>query len=522
MKKQSMAYLRLSLADDDEKDESNSISSQRKCIKDYCKKHNLEQNYSECVDDGYSGTNFNRPGFQKMLLLVRAGSIDTILVKDLSRLGRNYLEVGYYLEYVFPYYNVRIIAINDNFDSEKAGETALGLEVAIRNLMNECYSRDISKKISSAVHIKKMEGKYVYGAVPFGYKKGNEKNTIVIDEEAAKIVRYVFKLAISGTTVSQIARRLNKEQVITPSKYLSSIRPNYKVSEHWSYESVRNLLSNRIYTGDTETYKSHVVKVGSDNVKQIPEKDRVVVENTHTAIISREEYNEARKVIKSNVKSPKKTVSSPLTGILFCGCCGGRLTKGKSANRYFLCANARYMPESGCKSVRAEEKRTKEVLSKAIDTQVSLFHEKKREVEKLIKIEESQMLQLQREQKKVSDKRNKLMDEKLFLYEEYVAGKLSKESYLKNKEEMAALESDLARQEAVLAEKMAKLEEDSQRNTSHEQEKSDILDIKPEMELSQDLVKSLIKKVVVRQDNEVEIYWDFMDEMKMEGAGNEQ
>lgn len=156
--------------------------------------------------------------------------------------GRNYLEVGYFMEYVFPYYGVRVISINDHFDSWIAVDSSGGLEVALKNLMNECYSRDISRKISSAVHVKKMSGEYCYGAVPFGYKKGGKKNTIVPDQETADIVRYIFSLACEGNTISQIAKRLNMEQVITPSKYLA--RPNYKVVERWGYESVRNILSN--------------------------------------------------------------------------------------------------------------------------------------------------------------------------------------------------------------------------------------------------------------------------------------
>ena len=189
-----LAYLRLSLADDDGKDESNSISSQRECIRDYCQRHGIRQEGREYVDDGYSGTDFNRPGSQELMHMVKAGNVDTIIVKDLSRLGRNYLETGYYLEYVFPYYGVRVISVNDHYDSKESGETTIGLDTAIRNLMNECYSRDVSKKISSAVHLKKAGGEYVYGAVPFGYKKGERKNTIVVDGEAADIVRCIFQI----------------------------------------------------------------------------------------------------------------------------------------------------------------------------------------------------------------------------------------------------------------------------------------------------------------------------------------
>ena len=153
-----VAYLRLSLADGDGKDESTSISSQRKRIWDFWKKQGQGTKLEEYIDDGFSGTNFERPGFQRLLSEVREGKVRTLLVKDLSRFGRNYLEAGYYLEYVFPYYGVRVIAVNDNFDSLKASGSTGGLEMALRNLMNECYSRDISQKVTSSTRIKKKNG----------------------------------------------------------------------------------------------------------------------------------------------------------------------------------------------------------------------------------------------------------------------------------------------------------------------------------------------------------------------------
>ena len=507
------AYLRLSLADDDGKDESNSISSQRECIREYCRTHGIAQDYRECVDDGYSGTNFERPGFQKLLKMVRAGVARVILVKDLSRLGRNYLEVGYYLEYIFPYYNVRIIAVNDNYDSKSSGESTIGLEVAIRNLMNDCYSRDISKKISSSVHLKKTGGEYVYGTAPFGYKKGEKKNTIVVDEKAAETVRRIFMLAASGTTVSQIAKLFNEEKVITPSKHLAPLRPNYKIYEHWSYESVRNILTNRIYTGDTETYKSHVVKVGSDRVKQIPEKERTVVEDTHEPIVSRELYERARSVIKSNVKSPKKKSNSILTGMLFCGCCGGRLVKGKESNRHFYCVNARYRPDSGCKSVRPEENRIKEIILKAAAMQMELLHEKEKKYEKIMDKEKSEILQMQREQGKISNKRKKLMDEKLWLYEQYADGKLDKEKYLAGKQDIASKDEKLAEQEEGLAEKIKKLQDSGYERKEEERELPALAESDLEKGLTRELLGCLVQKVVVKMDGGVEIYWNFMDEV---------
>lgn len=175
--------------------------------------------------------------------------------------------------------------------------------MAVRNLINQLYSKDISRKIKSTVDMKKLNGEYVYGAVPYGYRKGEKKNTIEVDPEAAEVVQKIFQWASDGITVTQIARRLNTDGIQTPSMYLKNVRGNYRVSLYWSFDSVKNILINRIYTGDTVPFKSHVVRVGSDQVKLLPEDEQLVIPDTHEAIISREIFFQSRKVIKSNVKS---------------------------------------------------------------------------------------------------------------------------------------------------------------------------------------------------------------------------
>ena len=268
-------YLRLSKEDGDDEsgtvEESCSIQSQRLCIRKFLDSNGFDSDsFAEFVDDGCSGTSMNRPGMNKLLTLVESGKVKTIVVRDLSRFARNYLEAGHYLEFVFPAYNVRFISINDGFDSKSLGETTGGLELAIRNLINQMYSKDISRKIKSSVDMKKLNGEFVYGTAPYGYKKGTLKNTIVIDEPAAIIVKQIFEWAASGIPVTKIALRLNESNIATPSQYLSKVRGNYKIKTTWSYESIRNILQNRIYTGDTVPFKSHVVRVGSDRVKPIP------------------------------------------------------------------------------------------------------------------------------------------------------------------------------------------------------------------------------------------------------------
>ncbi len=517
-------YFRLSLADDDGKDESNSISSQRKSAADYCKMHHLRGEVIECVDDGYSGTDFERPGFQKMMLLVKNGNVKTIVIKDLSRFGRNYLEVGYYLEYVLPSYGVRVIAINDNFDSESLINGTVGLEVAIRNLMNEYYSRDISKKISSAVHVKKMKGEYCFGAVPFGYKKGAIKNTIVPDPEAAKIVRYLFSLSLAGLSYSEIAKRMNTEGIITPSLYLArqGSRKNYKPAQFWTYESVRNILTNRIYTGDTEPYKSHVKRVGTDQVKQIPPSEREVIQNTHEALISREEFEKSREVVKiTKPKKPSAGSNSILTGFLVCGCCGGRLTKGKAGNRFFLCSNARYQTDSGCVAVRAEEKRLSALLFRAIKIQKELLEEQDAKLRQEMSNNNSRVLALQKELSSASIQEKRTLEKKMRLYEDFVEGKISKEAYMSGKAEFSTRLEEIKMRIALITADIEEL--NTKPITGEEQSRTNEMFCEiTEQELSRDLLSALVEKVIINPDGEVEICWKYMDEMNMEEQENEQ
>ena len=503
-----ISYYRLSLADDDDKDESNSISSQRKIAVDFCNREMPGTELYELIDDGYTGTNFNRPSMRKLLKLVRDGRVRTVIVKDLSRFGRNYLDVGYYLEYFFPLYHVRFVSIDDNFDTARIDSSMQTMEMAIRNLLNDRYSKDISQKIKSSVHMKKMAGEYCYGAVPFGYKKGAVKNTIVIDEVAAKIVRYLFNLALDGNKISDIVRILNAEHVITPSKYLAPIRKNYKVVEQWSYESVRNILTNRIYTGDTEPYKSHVKKVGSKDINMIPEAERAVILNTHEGIITYEEFVAAREVIARTKPKTKSTVSnSVLTGKLICGCCGNRLSKGKAPTRFFLCANRRYRVDSACKDVRVNEAEMLRVLQHAIQTQVALLAEQERQMEYFSQECNAERKELEKEAGKLAKKKKSLMDEKMKLYESFIAGDLDKEAYLAQKELIVSREKKVAELEAKLDGDRKQLQGKTPKAPgiqSGEGKKKEA-----DFEMTAEFIDSMIEKVVVHTDRDIEIFWKF-------------
>lgn len=511
------SYLRLSKEDGDVEagtlEESCSIQSQRACIAQYINtRSDLGGHFEEFVDDGFTGTNMNRPAMQRLLKLVEAGKVRTIIVRDLSRFARDYLEAGHYLEFVFPTCDVRFISINDHFDSSTLGESTGGLELAIRNLMNQMYSRDISRKIKSSVDLKKKKGEYVYGTAPYGYRKGPKKNTIIIDDEAAVVVKRIFTWASDGVTITQIARRLNEAGVTSPSVYLAAVRGKYKTRAFWTYESIRNILHNRIYTGDTEPFKSSVVRVGSNRVTLIPEEKRMVIPCTHDAIISRELYYQARLTIKSNVKSRRTSPPNPLTSYLVCGCCGNKLAKGKPQNKNWLCASARYNPDCGCKDVRINEARVLAVLLRAIQTQCQLIDAKIKQSNSTAKNSASGMEFLRADIRKAKKQISRYEQQRLELYEQYTIGRLTKENYISEKRKIANTEEQVKMQCSLMEKQLAEDEEEyaaMRRQATQGKAYAKYLEI---TEITPDLMRELVKKITVYPGNVIDIKWNFHNE----------
>ncbi|MCM1508544.1 MAG: recombinase family protein [Ruminococcus flavefaciens] len=516
--KQDYYYLRLSKEDgdveSDNAEESCSITSQRDCIKRYLhENHFSSDDFEEIVDDGYSGTSMNRPGMKRLLKLVETGKVRTIIVRDLSRFARNYLEAGHYLEFVFPAYGVRFISINDNFDSEIIGENTGGLELAIKNLLNHMYSKDISRKIKSAVDLKKLSGEYVYGTAPYGYKKGEKRNTIIIDREAADIVRTIFEWAADGVTITQIARKLNAAHIVTPSVYLASVRGKYKTQNIWTFESVRNILANRIYTGDTVPFKSHVVSVGSNKVKQIPEELQQVIPNTHEPIVSRELFYQARTVIKSIKKSKGSSHMNPFTSFLICGCCGKHLIKGKQQNKNWMCENHRYNPGSDCKKVRIREDNLKEIVLRAINVRCKLLDAKIKKMKQESNSAKSSEQILQTECQTLRKQIDKIQASKMQYYESYVNGKITKDAFIKNKKEISEQEEDMKIQLNIAERKLNELIENMSSNIVEMETENKIIEYQEINELTPQLMKELVKRIIIFPNGSIRIEWNFCNEL---------
>ena len=511
-------YLRLSKEDGDVEDgtveESCSIGSQRKCIHQFLRRNGDDPlSFEEIVDDGYSGTSMNRPGMKKILRLIEAGRVRTIIVRDLSRFARNYLEAGHYLEFVFPAYGVRFISVNDNYDSARYGETTGGLELAVKNLINQLYSKDLSRKIKSVVDLTKVDGEWVYGTAPYGYKKGEKKNTIVVDVNVSWIVKSIFDWAASGITITEIARKLNDLGIMTPSVYLAPVRGKYKTRAFWTFESVRNILSNRIYTGDTVPFKSHVVRVGSDRVKQIPEEEQIIIPNTHEAIVSRELFYQARLVIKSNKKSKRSTPENPFSSLLVCDCCGNKLTKGKAQNKNWLCASRRYTSSTGCSDVRIEEAVLEKIVLRAIVMQCQVLDVKVKRLRENSYMAKTSEQILSGEIKTLRMKISQLEDSKMQLYEEYVEKKITKDEYLVRKENAAKALEQMKLQLSVSENKLKDVKAKMRLNINQIEETDPFIRFNQIDKLTPELTKELIKRIIVRQDGSIRIEWNFSDEI---------
>ena len=439
----------------------------------------------------------------------------TIIVRDLSRFSRDYLEAGHFLEFVFPAYDVRFISINDGFDSENLGEITGGLELAVHNLINTMYSKDLSRKIKSAVDIKKLDGEYVYGTAPYGYKKGEKKNTIIIDNEAAPIVKRIFMLAAQGCTITQIARRMNEEKIPTPSAHLAKYRSKkYKVHPFWTFESIRNILANRIYTGDTVPFKSRVVKVGSDKVKMIPEEQWLIIPNTHEAIISRDLYYQAKTTIRSVKKSRRAaTYRNPFTSLLVCGCCGKKLQKGKRQNKDWLCTSARYYTGLGCKDIRINDAVLYNIVLRAIVIQCQLLDGKIKQLSEKTKAFKSRQELLEDELTACKRQITRLQANKMDLYESYVSGKISKEDYISYKSRDSRKEEDLKTRSAVLKQQLRKNAEETKKNSGIAEQSKRIVQYQNIKELTPALTKELIKQITIHPNQVIRIEWNYADEL---------
>ena len=338
-KKRTGLYLRLSREDDGDREESNSIASQRLMTMDYARLHELTV-IDEYVDDGYTGTNFDRPDWNRLIADIRSGRINCVLVKDLSRLGRNNIECGRYLEELFPAWGVRFISISDFYDSEKNDDPGASLTLSFRNLLNDFYCRDISMKTKAAFMAKMKRGDFLGNFAPYGYKRDEEnKNHLLVDEEEAEVVTEIFKLRISGMNNRSIADLLESRGIPSPAK-----RRGLSDTNPWNETAIRGILSNEVYLGNMVQGKTKKISYKSKKTVQVEPEKWIRVEDTHESIIGQNTFDYVHELMGMDATSAVgATHLNLLSGFLRCGYCGQNLIRFKSYEiPYYHCSdNAR-------------------------------------------------------------------------------------------------------------------------------------------------------------------------------------
>lgn len=519
-------YLRLSIEDDAPEDktfaeqrESNSISNQRKMLIDYIS-NDAElrgQEIAEFCDDGFSGTNMDRPGLQELLKQVKQSKISCILVKDMSRFARDYIELGDYLNQIFPFMGVRFIAVNDHYDSRDHEGSTTPLDTAFQTLLYDLYSKDISVKVKTSFQNKCANGVYVFGQVPFGYAKSKtEKNTVIVNEKEAEIVRHIFSLAEKGMSSTQIA----KELIVRRTPTVTQMRhPERKVArEHhtWSNTAVRRILNNRFYLGEMAYGKSVRRSVGSKKGIAVPKEEWKVIPDHHEPLVTPEVFalasayrpEQSTKRINSALQNREK---HPLTGKIYCGGCGYAINykpqrnNGKMPNHFWCGKHSLLQIPDCCTYFRAD------ILEEIVLTELyrELMHRgdliKQRET-----LEQFQIEELNRLNKELGNYRaqyRNLQTEKDILYESYAVKQIGAGEYRSRADEIDLQMQKLSCKIEEADSAFSRLTEEYHRP---KQDMKEIIRFSQMEKLTQEAVDIFIKKVIIYRDKRVEIEWNYV------------
>ena len=440
-------YLRLSREDGDKEDgnksESDSIANQRDLISAFLDKHPEITLHKVRMDDGYTGVHFDRPDFISMMESVKNKEINCIIVKDFSRLGRNFIETGKYIEKIFPFMGVRFISINDDYDSAKPKTASDNLIVPVKNLMNDAYCRDISIKIRSQLEVKRAKGQFIAPFAAFGYLKDPEdKHRLIIDEFAAGVVQDVFKLFLNGYSAPAIAVHLNGSDIPSPLEYKRLIGSSYQTpfkrnpKAQWTAVTVLRILKNPLYIGVLEQGKRSSPNYKVKKQFAVPQEQWAVKENTHEPIVSRDTFDNAAKILRTDTRTaPGEETLFPLAGLLYCADCGRSMVRKNNSTAdnpyyYYICSGSK--EKSGCKSHSIRD----ELLMQAVESAVREHIRSVLDVEQTL-ADIARLPYTGRQVKKADERLRSKQAEvekyrryRMKLHEDYTDGIIAREDYL--------------------------------------------------------------------------------------------
>lgn len=507
-------YLRLSQEDVDlrrnaAKDESNSISAQRRIISEYIdgvsELCNLPR--MEFCDDGFSGTNFSRPEFQRMVELAKQGEIGCIVVKDLSRFGRDYLEVGDYLEHIFPFLGIRFVSVNDHYDSSSHYGKTAGMDVTFRNLVYDYYSKDLSAKVKTTMRSKQEKGEYIT-CVTYGYKiSPDNKHRMVIDEPAAEIVREIFAAVIAGKSTSEIAADLNTRGIPTPNEY-KGVRRKEDTEAQWTHPRIVYMIRNIKYTGVMTNHTRESRHIRDKNQRRVPQSEWIITPDAHEAIISRETWELANETLRNPKKAVKAILEQP-DRVYYCAHCGRKLRKTYGSDQYYSCVSAKYQIDSECSSIRLKRSEMEAILVEALRTQIAFVKQTEPGVRKEKRSASAECYKaIGQAEKELAQLQNR----KLERYEAYRLGEISREDFIQIKERLTVQADELTAKKEQLEQNyrdllQAQKNETEARSEFHQAEKV-IADY--DAGLHEHLYEA-IDRVIVTGNNEIEIKWVFAD-----------
>lgn len=522
MKKQNLfsvaAYIRLSREDGD-KAESDSIGNQRKLISDYLRNKEDFILYDTYIDDGYTGTNFKRPAFQRMIDDIEAGEVNCVIVKDLSRFGRDYIDTGKFLERYFPDRDVRFIAITDNVDSMKQ---AYDMLLPIKNIFNEQYARDISKKVHSAMRTKQKAGEFIGAFASYGYRKNPaDKNKLVVDEYAAGVVRRIFRLYISGCGKIRIAGILNEEGIVCPSEYKRLNGENYRncnrlsKTAYWTYSTINNILRNEMYCGNMVQHRTCRRMHGKARPQD--EEDWIIIKGTHEAIIDEETWNTTQKLLKRRTRElDLNSNMSIFAGFLKCGDCGRALCKknmvshGKKYVRYqcgtYVRSGREFCTPHGINH---------EVLEAIVLDDLRVIIQNVSDLKALVEAQKSEILTVKKvgadEKQKIETELQKLKKMKKAVYEDYREELITKEEYISYRQDYQQKEDLYLKRLKQLQEQEA---EHADTNVFESPWLKRLLKFKEIEVLDRDIIVEMVHEIKIYENHKIVITYNFSNELE--------
>ena len=515
-------YVRLSREDGD-REESDSVISQRELLTEFVASQTDMTEPRLYTDDGCTGTDFDRPAFQRMLTDLRTGVVDCVIVKDLSRFGRNYVGVGEYLEKVFPLLGVRFISVNDRVDSFLDPQSVNSLIVPFRNILNDEYARDISNKVRASLDLKRRQGKFIGSFASYGYRKDpTDHSRLLIDEQAAVVVRDIFDWFLGGMSILGIAKRLNAAGVLNPSAYKRAQGMNYrhpasdKLDGLWPDSSVRRILKNRLYTGTMVQGKNRIKSHKLHVSEAVPEADWIEVEATHEAIIPPEQFERAQELLSRDTRTaPKRDQVYLFSGYLRCADCGRAMNRKQISQpygdyHYYICSTFKKQSSGACTKHTIRSDRLEQAVLETLRRQIALAVEMD---ELIAAINHSGVRN--RPVKRLLDERERLTQERagqermmLDLYPDWKAGDISREEYHRLKDRFSRRLEQL---DARLSELSTQLDEAQNGVDENNSFLTQFVKHRNLQTLTREVVVELIDMIYVHEGGGITIKFKFAD-----------